>query len=120
MVHLICDNKLTFLSNKHKSLLNDHFREPLRTAQPREIAIKLGIEYAQVVAIFVVLASVDFCDNWLLIYHSCADTFVDRTPLSDGPPALPYTCPYCETLIEDYEELQFDVMAETDEPIQFI
>ncbi|QLE60018.1 hypothetical protein FD725_31845 (plasmid) [Nostoc sp. TCL26-01] len=92
----------------------------MQTAQPHELAIKIGIEYSQVIAILAVLSADKFCQNWLLIYHTCAETFVERTPLSAGMPKLPYVCPHCEITLYDYDELQFDVMAETKTKIEFI
>lgn len=120
MARLFCKNRLAFLSERHKSLLSDHFRKPLQTAQPRELAIKLGVEYSQAIAILAVLSADELCQNWLLIYHTCSETFVARTPLSAGMPPLPYVCPYCEITIYEYDELQFDVMAETEIPVEFI
>ena len=120
MVRLICENRLTFLSGHHKLLLSDHFRQPFRTAQPRELAIKLGIEYSQVIAILAVLAADGLCHNWLLTYHVCSETFVDRIPLSAGMPTLPYVCPYCEATIYTYDDLQFDVMVETEASVEFV
>ncbi|MDZ8238744.1 MAG: hypothetical protein RMZ69_16625 [Nostoc sp. ChiQUE01a] len=120
MARLVCENRLDFLSNRHKSLLNKHFNQALQTAQPHEIAIKVGIEYSQVIAILAVLAADNFSKNWLLIYHTCAETFVERTLLSAGMPKLPYVCPHCEIEIYNYDEIQFDVMAETKTEIEFI
>jgi hypothetical protein len=120
MVSLACGDRLSFLSSQHKSILSEHFKRPLQTAQPREIAIKVGLEYSQVIAILAVLAADGFCTNWLLIYHICAETFVERTLLKNGMPKLPYLCPYCEAMIYTHNELQFDVMAEVKVPIKFI
>jgi hypothetical protein len=120
MARLICADRLTFLSGHHKSLLSEHFNHPFRTAQPRELAIKLGVKYSQVIAILAVLAADGLCQNWLLIYHICSETFVDRTPLSMGMPSLPYICPYCEEIVYEYDELKFDVMVETKTSVEFI
>ena len=120
MASLLCRDRLSFLSSKHKSILNDHFRRPLQTAQPREIAIKLGVEYSKVIAILAVLAADGFCQNWLLIYHNCSETFVEKTLLKKGMPQLPYVCPYCEITIYTYADLQLDVMAEVEDSIEFI
>lgn len=120
MARLVCGNRLTFLSERHKSLLSEHFRQPHQTAQPRELAIKLGLEYSQIIAILAVLATDGYCRNWLLIYHNCAETFVDRTSLRSGMPKLPYVCPYCELVIYDYDELKLDVMAETETQVEFV
>jgi len=120
MAYLICENRLAFLSNSHKKILSEHFRHPNQTAQPRELVIKLGIQYSQVIAILAVLAADGYCNNWLLIYHDCSETFVDSIPLRMGMPKLPYVCPYCEIEIEKYEELKLDVMAETQASIEFI
>ncbi|NJL40350.1 MAG: hypothetical protein HC899_29100 [Leptolyngbyaceae cyanobacterium SM1_4_3] len=100
--------------------MNEHFSKPLQTAQPRELAIKLGIEYSQVIAILAVLAADGYCRNWLLIYHNCSETFVDRVPLREGMPKLPYVCPYCEVTIYNYDELKLDVMAETEISVEFV
>lgn len=120
MARLICGNRLAFLSEEHKLLLTEHFSQPQKTAQPRELAIKLGFEYPQVIAILAVLATDKLCQNYLLIYHSCAETFVDMRPLNEGMVTLPYTCPYCEETIDTYDNLQFDIMAETQVSIEFV
>jgi hypothetical protein len=120
MARLVCENRLTFLSGQHKFLLNEHFDRPSQTAQPRELAIKLGIEYSQVIAILAVLAADGYCNNWLLIYHSCSETFVERVPLRSGMPKLPYVCPYCELTVYTYDELKLDVMAETETTVEFV
>lgn len=120
MTRLVCEDRLTFLSGRHKSLLSEHFSRPHQTAQPRELAIKLGIEYSQVIAILAVLAADGYCWNWLLIYHNCSETFVDRSPLRSGMPNLPYVCPYCEVTIYSYDELKLDVMAETEISVEFV
>ena len=120
MAQVFCEKRLTFLSAHHKFLLNQHFKQPIQTAQPRELAIKLGIEYSQVIAILAVLSADKFCYNWLLIYHTCSETFVERLPLRLGMPKLPYVCPYCEVIVYDYDELKLDVMAETKTPVEFI
>ncbi|UXE58478.1 MAG: hypothetical protein KA717_20670 [Woronichinia naegeliana WA131] len=120
MANLVCDDRLPFLSDRHKSILSEFFSLPNQTAQPRELAIKLAIEYPKVVAIFAVLAADGYSENQLLIYHHCAETFVDSLPLRDGMPQLPYVCPYCEVTLYNYDELKFDVMTETQTSICFI
>jgi len=120
MANLFCKDRLAFLSDQHKLILTEHFDQPHQTAQPHELAIKLGVEYSQIIAILSVLAADGFCQNWLLIYHFCSETFVDRVPLKAGMPKLPYVCPYCEVTIYRYEELQVDVMAETKDSVKFI
>ena len=120
MARLVCENRLDFLSDRHKLVLSEHFNRPSQTAQPRELAIKLGVEYSQVIAILAVLAADGFCKNWLLIYHVCSETFVERKPLSSGMPKLPYVCPYCEVILFSYDEFQFDVMAEIEIPVEFV
>ncbi len=120
MAHLVCENRLTFLSSRHKEILNEYFRQAHQTAQPRDLVIQLGIDYPQVIAILAVLAADGYCHNWLLIYHSCSETFVDSIPLRMGMPKLPYICPYCEIEIDDYDELKLDVMAETKTSVEFI
>lgn len=120
MANLFCRDRLDFLSDQHKLILTEHFKQPQQTAESRELAIKLGVDYSQVIAILAVLAADGFCQNWLLIYHVCAGTFVDRVPFKNGMPKLPYTCPHCERTIYEYEELQVDVMVETKESVEFV
>jgi hypothetical protein len=119
MAYLVCEDRLTFLSADHKVHLNQYFSRPT-TAQPRELATKLEIEYSQVVAILAGLAANGYCHNWLLIYHSCSETFVDRAPLRSGMPKLPYVCPCCESTIYTYDGLSLDVMAETETSVEFV
>ena len=85
-----------------------------------ELAIKLGIEYPKVIAILAVLSAEGLCHNWLLIYHVCSETFVDRRPLSAGMIVLPYVCLHCEETIYTYDELRFDFLAEIESPVEFI
>ena len=120
MARLICKNRLDFLSDHHKAILSEHFGQSTQTAQPRELAIKLGIEYSQAIAILAVLSADGYCNNSLLIYHHCSEAVVDKIPLREGMPRLPYICPYCETTIYSYDELNFDVIAEAQTSVEFV
>jgi coproporphyrinogen III oxidase-like Fe-S oxidoreductase len=120
MERLICRDRLSFLSSQHKSILSEHFSKANTTAQPRELAIKLGIGYSQIIAVLAVLAADGYCQNWLLIYHTCSEAVVDKIHLRLGMPKLPYICPYCDMEVHSYDDLLFDVMAETTNPVEFI
>jgi hypothetical protein len=119
-IQLICENHLDFLNDYHKSLLNKYFQTPPTVLQTHDLAISLGLEESKIIAIIATLSADRYCRNWLLIYHNCSETFVDRRPLNEGMIRLPYRCPYCEFVIEDFKELKFDLMVETNNKILFI
>lgn len=87
---------------------------------PHELAISLGIELSQAYAILTVLNSAGLCHNRLLIYHICSETPVGSRVFGTGFPALPWVCPECDHLVESYEEMSFDLIALSNEPIEFI
>lgn len=115
-----CQKQLKFLSNEQKAELNKKFSERT-TAMPHELAVRLGITYAEALTIIALLEADGLCQNQLLIYHNCdPDVLLDAIPYGIGFPNLPWTCPECKEEVESYDELSFDIMAIASEAIEFI
>jgi hypothetical protein len=119
MSSLTCQKPLDFLSSEQKNKLNEHFRKST-TAMPHQLAVLLGIKYAEALTILTILDADGLCKNKLLIYHQCEpETPADAIPYGQGFPNLPWTCPLCEEEVDNYDELLFDIMAQADHPINF-
>jgi hypothetical protein len=113
--------KLDFLSGNQKAELSRHFGKPGETAMPHQLAVRLGINLSDALAIISILEAQGLSNNKLLIYHVCEpDVPADAIPYGIGFPNLPWQCPHCGEIVENYNELGFDVMAITREPIKFI
>ncbi|WP_414530564.1 hypothetical protein [Nodularia chucula] len=120
MTSFIHKGHLDFLSENQKAELNEHFMSA-STTMPHQLAVRLGIEYSEALAILADLEAKGLCEMKLLIYHNCdPDVSVDAIPYGIGFPDLPYTCPHCESIVENYDELSFDLMAISKQPIEFI
>ncbi len=121
MSSLKCEGKLDFLSVEHKQKLTTHFCKSGTKVMPHELAIKLGTTRPEALAIITVLGTEGLSKNQLLIYHQCdPEVIADAIPFGIGFPDLPWFCPLCEEIVEDYSELSFDVMAIANDPIEFI
>ncbi|NEQ66725.1 MAG: hypothetical protein F6K21_14700 [Symploca sp. SIO2D2] len=121
MPSFICKGRLDFLSGEQKAELSRHFREPGTKTMPHQLAILLGLKYPHALAILTVLETEGLCKNKLLIYHNCdPEVPAGAIPYGQGFPDLPWECPLCEEVIDDYDELSFDVMAESTQPIEFV
>lgn len=120
MPRFLCQGRLDFLSSRQKAELNRHFKEPAETAMPHQLAIRLGIEYSDALAILAVLEVEGLCEIKLLVYHICAETPVEAIPYGKGFPNLPWVCPHCEEVVEDFKNLSFDVLAKATEAIEFV
>ncbi|MBF2008190.1 MAG: hypothetical protein IGS49_22780 [Chlorogloeopsis fritschii C42_A2020_084] len=121
MASLIYKKRLGFLSDHHKTKLSKHFMTASTSAMPHQLAVLLGIEYSDAVAILAVLEAEGLCEMKLLVYHNCEpDVPVDAIPYGTGFPNLPWTCPHCESIVENYDELSFDLMAISKQPIEFV
>lgn len=120
MSSFICKGRLDFLSGEQKAELTRHFRKPAITAMPHQLAVLLGLQYSDALAILAILETDGLCENKLLIYHRCEPEVPSGAiPFGQGFPNLPWVCPLCEESIEDYSELSFDVMAESTHKIEF-
>lgn len=121
MSSLNCQGKLDFLSVEHKQKLTTYFCQPGIRVMPHELAISLGTTRPEALAVITVLETEGLLKNKLLIYHECApEVIAGAIPFGIGFPDLPWFCPLCEEIVEDYRELSFDVMAIANDPIEFI
>jgi len=121
MVSLIHKERLGFLSDNHKAELSKHFMTASTNVMPHQLAVLLGIEYSDAIAILAVLEAEGLCEMKLLIYHNCEPNVpVGAIPYGKGFPDLPWTCPNCDMVLENYDELSFDLMAISKQPIEFV
>lgn len=121
MASLIYKERLGFLSDHQKAELSKYFMTASTNVMPHQLAVLLGIEYSDAIAILAVLEAEELCEMKLLIYHNCEpDIPVDAIPYGIGFPDLPWTCPNCESIVESYDELSFDLMAISKQPIEFV
>ena len=121
MASFICDGILDFLSGDQKGSLSKKFRSSEQKVMPHEIASPLGLKYSEALAILTVLQAEGFCQNLLLTYHNCEpDIPIKATPFEEGIPKLPFICESCQELIQDINELSFDVMALLRSAIEFV
>jgi len=112
---------LELLSDNQKVQLSNHFTATSMTVMPHQLAVELGIEYYQALAILAGLEAEKICEMSLLIYHNCElEIPVSAIPYGIGFPQLPWTCPHCESIVESYDELSFDLMAKPKQPIKFV
>lgn len=120
MVSLISQERVNFLSSNQKAELSKHFNESGATAMPHQLAVLLGIDYSDALAILAILEADGLCNNKLLIYHRCEpDVPAGAIPYGQGFPNLPWACPLCQEEVEDYDELSFDIMAIASKVIKF-
>ncbi len=123
MSRFICKGRLDFLSSEQKAELSRHFRKRKQGTQamPHQLAVLLGLKYAHALAILTVLEAEGLCENKLLIYHKCKpEVPAGAIPYGKGFPDLPWPCPLCEKVVEDSNELSFDVMAHSTYQIEFV
>jgi len=121
MASLIYKERLGFLSDHHKPELSRHFMTASTNAMPHQLAVLLGIEYSDAIAILAVLEAEGLCEMKLLVYHNCEpDVPAGAIPYGIGFPDLPWTCPHCGSVVENYNELSFDLMAISKQPIEFV
>jgi rubredoxin len=121
MTSIIYKGHLDFLSENQKTELSKHFMTASATAMPHQLAVRLGIQYSEALALLADLEAEGMCDMKLLIYHNCdPDVPVDAIPYGTGFPDLPWTCPHCESILDSYDELSFDMMAIPKQAIVFV
>lgn len=121
MPSFICKGRLDFLSGEQRAELSSHFKRPATSAMPHQLAVLLGLQYSDALAILAILEADGLCNNQLLIYHICEpEVAAGAIPFGEGFPNLPWICPLCEESVDDYSELSFDVMAQSTDPIEFI
>ncbi len=111
--------KISFLSEDQIRLLKNHFASQ-NTAMPHQIAVRLGILYPDALSVLMLFESSGLTNNFLLIYHSCAEAPVDTMRSGDGFPKMPWTCPHCEEEVISSEDLNFDMLAQSIEDIEIV
>lgn len=121
MLEFNCERKLDFLSRRQKLKLSKFFKEPEKNAMPHQLAVLLGIRYSHALLILTILEANGFIKNHLVIYHICDPEIpAGAIPYGTGFPKLPWSCSLCERVVESYDELTFDLMGKTFEPVEFI
>ena len=119
MTSLILKGNLNLLSEKHKAELSKHLKA-WTTVMPHQLAVWLGIEYSEALAVLSVLEAQELCEMKLLIYHNCEpEVPVGAIRFGKGFPNLPWTCPNCHKSVDNNDELSFDLMAEFKQQIEF-
>jgi len=113
--------QLTFLTPDLRERLNERLRTKDEHLMPHALAVSLGIEYSQALAILAKLKTAGACRNQLLIYHICEPGVIaGAIPYGIGFPQLPWRCPLCEKVVESYDELAFDFEAIVTDPVELI
>lgn len=80
--------------------------------QPHQLVTAAGVSYGSALAILACLGQEGLADNQLVVYHlACSESPVEFLPFGAGFPTLPWHCPNCEELVEQLEDLTFDVQA---------
>jgi hypothetical protein len=87
---------------------------------PHEVGNEAAIDYATARALLLALAANGLAENYILVYHTCVESFVDARPWDDGLPQLPWVCPECGDRVTDPDELSYDLMSRIHGPINFI
>jgi hypothetical protein len=111
---------LDFLNSIQKKKLNRRLRSVNTKLMPHELAVSLGLTLPQAHAVLIVLASAGLCENRLLIYHICSEVSVGSIPYGVGFPPLPWVCPECGKVLNNYDEMSFDLIALSKDPIEVI
>ncbi|NJR19829.1 MAG: hypothetical protein HC785_32010 [Calothrix sp. CSU_2_0] len=120
MTSSVLKGSLDFLSEKHKAELSNYLKA-WTTVMPHQLAVWLGIEYSEAIAVLSVLEAQGLCEMKLLIYHNCEpEVPVGAIPFGKGFPDLPWICPNCQQNIDNYDELSFDSMAIFKQQIEFV
>ena len=101
MSYFTCEGRLNFLSSEQKTQLSQRFRSAREGIMPHQLAVSVGLKYAEALAILTVLEADGVCRNQLLIYHVCEPEIpADSIPYGTGFPKLPWACPSCGEVVE--------------------
>lgn len=105
-------NWFPFLSPQQAKSLKDFIAKEPKDFMAHQLSNILGTDWAKGISIITVLNAKNLIDIKLLVYHHCdPGTPVAAYPLSGGFPQLPWFCQDCDTEVEDYSELDFDLLA---------
>lgn len=101
-----------FLSQKQMEKLKEFIEKEPKDFMAHQLANILGTDWGKGISVITVLNTKELVDIKLLIYHQCdPGTPVDAYPLNEGFPHLPWYCEDCDTEVENYSELDFDLLA---------
>jgi hypothetical protein len=104
-----------FLDSSQFKELMDYFADPPEDIMIHQLAVSLGIEVSKSFAVFTVLHTKNILGVKLLIYHNCdPEMAVGAIPFGEGYPRLPFYCEECDSEVNDFSELDFDLMAIVD------
>jgi hypothetical protein len=88
-----------------------------------QVAAATGCDLYTAMALLLHLSALAVVRPKTLVYHRNDDTDPPTPILSleinVGPPTLPFICPICNQLIDDYDELNFDFIFILDKKIRF-
>lgn len=102
-----------FLTDKHFNKLEKFISDEPINFMAHQLAVIIGIDWASGISIISVLHAKNIIDVELLIYHKC-DEFempVGSYQFGKGFPPLPWYCEECDTEVENYSDLDFDLLA---------
>lgn len=105
-------NWFFFLSSEKMKKLDDFFAEEPNNFMPHQLSVVLGTDLPTSLAVIAVLRAKKLINVDLLVYHQCdPGTPLEARPLNTGFPQLPWYCEECDTEVESYSELSFDLIA---------
>jgi hypothetical protein len=96
------------------------FGDSSRGLMPHEVGNRSGIPYDKARDLIIVLGIADLADNFLLVYHVCIEPPVAVRRLSEGFLPVPWTCPECGELVEDSDELTYEIRCKPKQPSEFV
>ena len=121
MGDLNCEFLFDFLTPEKKAFLNEKFRVGNIRVMPHELSGPLNISYSDAIAILTFLQAAKLSRSYIIVYHKCEpDLAIETIPFEEGFPSVPWFCSNCQETVEDLDELSFNIMAVSKEPIRFI
>ena len=91
-----------------------------RDMMPHHLGNAAGIDYTHARAILLALEMCGLAENYLYVYHKCADAPLTARRLSEGFMPLPWTCPQCDHVVTERSELRYDLACRTRTRIRFV
>ena len=105
-------NWFPFLTKKEYEDFKKFFANSSGTIMPHELSNAIDIDISTAISTLIALSENKISSLLLLIYHDCdPDVPLDAIPFENGFPQLPWHCPGCEEIAENFSELHFDIMA---------
>ena len=105
-------NILPFLTEDQLLGLVRFIESQPKNFMAHELSLKLNMEWSKSMSTISVLWAKKLVDVFLLIYHDCDSSLpVETVEYGKGLPQLPWTCPNCKSLVNNFSEINFDLMA---------